>query len=212
MRLYILGLGHKACYDWIHILDSYIKFVKRNHIVLELGASNKARTLDLSKHCKKVIGIEYSPERTPKSFKNIKYITGNWQKLTEFIPKESIDIAISSHVIEHVSDDLKAVNELYAVLKPGGIAIMNTPNRKRLTRAIIELFTGERKFPHWEHVREYTKNDLRNLLLKSAFKNNFKIIPVVFGVHGWSIRIYFKKPPKIFRKWANFWEIHLVKR
>ena len=104
------------------------------------------------------------------------------------------------------------MNEFYKVLKQGGIAIINTPNRKRLTRAIIELFTGERDFPHWEHVREYTEDSLKNLLLKSAFKGNFSIIPVVFGIHGGSIRIYLKKPPKIFRKWANFWEVYLFKK
>ena len=92
----------------------------------------------------------------------------HWQKLTKFIPKESIDIVISSHTIEHIPDDLRAINEIYKVLKPGGRAIINTPNRKRLTRAIMEVFTGERKFPWWEHIREYTEDDFKDLSLRSG--------------------------------------------
>lgn len=204
----------KIYYDWIHILDFYKRVVREQDTVLEIGASNKNRTIDLSKHCKKLIGVEYFPERTLEDFNNIKYINGDWQKLTDFIPKNSIDVAVSSHVIEHVKDDLTAINQLYTVLKPGGTAIINTPNRRRLTRKTIELFTGERKFPYWEHVREYIEDDLIELILNSKFKDNFEILPVVFGLHGGPIFIFIfiEKPPKKIRHLSNFWQIHLFKQ
>src|SRR5450756_3245946 len=46
---------------------------------------------------------------------------------------------------------------------------LNTPNRKRLVRAIVGIFSGERKFPWWEHLREYTEEDLLHLLGASLF-------------------------------------------
>jgi len=197
-------------YDWEHLLDTYKKYVNENSIVLEIGASNINKTKQLSKHCKRLIGVEIIPERKPENFDNVEYLLGDWQELTKIVSLSSIDIAIASHVIEHVRDDLKALNELYEVLKPGGVAIINTPNRKRFVRAFIEFFTGERKFPYWEHIREYTENEIKSLIDKSNFKK-YNIVPLVFGIHGGKIFIYFKNCPKILRKFANFYEIQLFK-
>ena len=177
---------------------------------MEIGASRIERTRELSKFCNRLIGVELIPQRLPKDFENVKYIIGDWQNLSEFIEQNSIDIAVSTHVIEHVKDDLKAINELYRVLKPGGVALLTTPNRKRLTRAIIEIFTGERKFPVWEHQREYIESDLVNLLKASSFKN-FKIIPLVLGLHGGPVFLYSESVNRNFRKFANYWKIDLFK-
>ena len=166
-------------------------------IVLEIGASNIERTKQLSELCCKLIGVELFPERKPNNFGNVEYLVGDWQHLSEIIPPDSIDIAVASHVVEHVPDDLRAINELYAVLKHRGVAIINTPNRKRLVRAIIEVFTGDRKFPYWEHVREYTEKDLLNLLNSSLFKK-FYIKPVAFGIHGGPVYFYLERCPKIY--------------
>lgn len=202
---------NKTNYDWISLFQSYKKYVSKNSTVLEIGASNIERTRALGLCCHKLIGVELFPERTPHDFNNIKYISGDWQELSKLIPPKSIDVAVISHVIEHVPNDLKAINELYTVLKRGGIALLNTPNRKRLVRTIIETFAPERKFPFKEHQREYTNDDLLNLLEASNFQK-FKIIPIVFGIHGGPIYLYSKSVPKYFKKLANFWEIHLFKK
>ncbi|NCN58543.1 hypothetical protein COW99_00490 [Candidatus Roizmanbacteria bacterium CG22_combo_CG10-13_8_21_14_all_38_20] len=197
-------------YDWHSVFKKYKSIVKPNMTVLEIGASNTSNTKQLAMHCKSLIGVELSPKRTPLNFSNVKYITGDWQKLSSLIKTNSIDIAVSTHVIEHVPDDLLALNELYSVLKKDGVAIINTPNRKRLTRTIIELFTGKRKFPYWEHEREYIEKDLINLIHKSKFKH-YTIKPVVLGLHGGPIYIYLESVPAILRPLSNFWEIHLTK-
>lgn len=197
-------------YDWYSIFNKYKSIVKPDMTVLEIGASNISNTKQLAAYCRTLIGVELFPKRTPKEFDNVKYITGDWQKLSSIIKPNSIDIAVSTHVIEHVPDDLLALNELYTVLRKGGVALINTPNRKRLTRIIIELFTGKRKFPYWEHQREYTEKDLKNLIHKSKFKN-YKIKPVVFGLHSGPIYIYFESAPELLRPIGNFWEIYLTK-
>jgi SAM-dependent methyltransferase len=57
----------------------------------------------------------------------------------------------SFQVIEHINDDALFLKEIHRVLKPGGIALITTPNRKRsLTRN------------PW-HVREYLPNELDQL-------------------------------------------------
>lgn len=39
----------------------------------------------------------------------------------------SFDVAFCNHVMEHVEDDIKAMSEIHRVLKPGGWAIMQSP-------------------------------------------------------------------------------------
>lgn len=200
----------KFNYDWWSLMAAYESKVTPDAAVLEIGASRPERTKALSRRCKSLVGLELMPERTPQDFDNVKYVTGDWQILSSVMKPGSIDVAVSSHVIEHVPDDLKAINELYKVLKPGGVALINTPNRRRLTRRCIELFTGPRQFPYWEHQREYDEADLSRLLSKSLFKR-YEIRPLVFGLHGGRFFFYLENVPSIFRGAANYWELHLFK-
>lgn len=50
----------------------------------------------------------------------------------------SFDLVMANHVLEHVDDDLAALRELYRVLKPGGLAILQTPYCQLLHRTISD--------------------------------------------------------------------------
>ncbi len=64
----------------------------------------------------------------------------------------SFDTVVSFQVIEHIKDDRKFLEEIWRVLKPGGKAIITTPNiKKSLTRN------------PW-HIREYTADELKALV------------------------------------------------
>ena len=39
----------------------------------------------------------------------------------------SFDMVIANHVLEHVADDAQALSEIHRVLRPGGMAILQTP-------------------------------------------------------------------------------------
>ena len=71
-----------------------------------------------------------------KKLSNLDYVTGDLESpLADHhfdvheIPFEdnSFDVAFCNHVMEHVEDDIKAMSEIYRVLKPGGWAIMQSP-------------------------------------------------------------------------------------
>lgn len=202
---------HKYDYDWASLTRAYREYVRPDATVLEIGASVVERTKELSRDCGHLIGLELVPERTPDDFGNVAYVTGDWQELDRFVEPGTIDVAIASHVIEHVPDDLESIDQLYTALKPSGVALLNTPNRKRLVRAVIEAVTREREFPYWEHLREYTEEDLLALLEASRF-NDYLIKPLVFGVHGGPLFVYRERVPAGMRRYANYWEIHLFKR
>ena len=67
------------------------------------------------------------------------------------LPGETYDTVISFQVIEHIDNDLDYLREIYRVLKPGGTALITTPNRK------MSLSRNP-----W-HVREYLAPELEAL-------------------------------------------------
>jgi 2-polyprenyl-3-methyl-5-hydroxy-6-metoxy-1,4-benzoquinol methylase len=67
------------------------------------------------------------------------------------IPSNTYDTVVSFQVIEHIKKDRLFLQEVHRVLKPGGRAIISTPNiRHTLSRN------------PW-HIREYTGNQLKGL-------------------------------------------------
>ena len=192
------------------MLASYKKCVHPEANVLEIGASTVQRTDQLSKFCRTLVGIEVAPERIPADRGNVSYIVADWMNLSDHVPPDSVDVAVSCHVLEHIADDLKAVNELYRVLKPGGIGLINTPNRRRLVRAVIEFVTGPRQFPYWEHYREYTEEDLLDLLRKSRFEK-YETSPIALGLLGGPVSVYIESVPRLLRKYANGWLVKVWK-
>jgi SAM-dependent methyltransferase len=55
---------------------------------------------------------------------------------------ESIDIACSLEVIEHVEDQFAFTRELHRILRPGGLAIISTPNVLNLNSRWRNLHSG----------------------------------------------------------------------
>jgi SAM-dependent methyltransferase len=55
---------------------------------------------------------------------------------------ESIDVACSLEVIEHVEDQFAFTRELHRILKPGGLAIISTPNVLNLNSRWRNLHSG----------------------------------------------------------------------
>jgi ubiquinone/menaquinone biosynthesis C-methylase UbiE len=47
------------------------------------------------------------------------------------VPDESEDFIISSHVIEHFPDPIKALKEWYRIIKPGGYIFIIAPHKER---------------------------------------------------------------------------------
>jgi len=67
------------------------------------------------------------------------------------LESDGYDSIVSFQVIEHIQDDAYYLREIYRVLKPGGIALITTPNRK------MSLSRNP-----W-HIREYLPQELSKL-------------------------------------------------
>jgi SAM-dependent methyltransferase len=82
------------------------------------------------------------------------------------------DLIICYHILEHVSEDYKAIKELYRVIKTGGYCIIQTPFKEgsiyensTVTTEILRL----KYFGQKDHVRVYSVNGLRERLMTCGF-------------------------------------------
>jgi len=73
---------------------------------------------------------------------------------------DSYDVIFCNHVLEHIPDDTKAMQELYRILKPGGFGVFQIP--QDLSRAetfeddsITDKKERAKIFGQYDHVRVY---------------------------------------------------------
>ena len=124
--------------------------------VLELGCG-EGRGIDIilkkSKSYTAIDKIKSVIEVLSLKYKKNNFLASNFPPLDK-IKDNSFDTIISFQVIEHLKDDELFVSEIKRILRPGGIALITTPNIKMtLTRN------------PW-HIREYTSKELRGLCKK----------------------------------------------
>lgn len=75
-------------------------------------------------------------------------------------PDDNFDVVICNHVLEHIPDDLKAIQEMYRVLKPEGWAVLNVPIQKEREKTFEDTSITDpaqrlQFFGQPDHVRIY---------------------------------------------------------
>jgi len=75
----------------------------------------------------------------------------------------SFDVIFCNHVLEHIVDDIKAMQELYRVLKPNGMGIFQIPQDLSLEKTYedFSITSPEERAKHfgqYDHVRVYGKD------------------------------------------------------
>jgi SAM-dependent methyltransferase len=101
------------------------------------------------------------------------------------LPSDSIDAAILLNVLEHIDDDALALDAVFRILRPGGIAIFEVPAGPELFDVYDELLM---------HRRRYRMPQLRKLVQQSGFEVvkashlGVLIYPPFFAVKQWNKR------------------------
>ena len=123
---------------------------------------------------KKKSNIIYFP--VDKFEKGYKYPKGTKRMDIKSIKEESnvFDVIICNHVFEHITDDKKAISELYRVLKVDGWAILQVPIEDDLEKTYEDETISSPKereiaFGQVDHVRLYGK-DYHKRLENAGFK------------------------------------------
>jgi ubiquinone/menaquinone biosynthesis C-methylase UbiE len=87
--------------------------------------------------------------------------------------EDTFDVVLCNHVLEHVTDDIKAMNEIFRVLKPGGFSILQVPFFNPVPNVTFEDATitdkrqREKIFGQDDHVRKYG-NDYQQRIRQSG--------------------------------------------
>jgi 2-polyprenyl-3-methyl-5-hydroxy-6-metoxy-1,4-benzoquinol methylase len=159
--------------------------------VLEVGCG-VGRGLDiLIENCAEFTAIDKNEQLI--QFLQTKYpqqhfITQNIPPFKD-LPSNTYDFVVSFQVIEHIQADNAYLQEIYRVLKPGGKAMITTPNIKlSLTRN------------PW-HVREYTAEQLEKL-----FKKYFQQVDTKGVAGNEKVMDYYEQNKKAVRKITR-WDI-----
>ncbi|HQQ96908.1 MAG TPA: class I SAM-dependent methyltransferase [Cyclobacteriaceae bacterium] len=93
--------------------------------------------------------IAAAVERLRQQYPAGKFVSGHLPPLP--YPNNSFDAIVTFQVIEHIQDDILFLQEIHRVLRPGGVALITTPNRP------LSLSRNP-----W-HIREYTADELNRL-------------------------------------------------
>ena len=117
--------------------------------------------------------LHFAPEQAFykkfRKMKNLDYITTDLNSPIADVKADicnlpfsnnEFDFIICNHVLEHIPDDKKAMQELYRVLKPGGSAILQVPYKADLEitfedNSITDPKERARIFGQYDHVRVY---------------------------------------------------------
>lgn len=155
--------------------------------VLDVGAGSGA----LIKLIPGTIGIDIIPNKFVQK--------GDITKL-EFKDKY-FDTIFSTEVIEHLNkeDIKKSLNEIKRVLKDNGYFILTVPFNEDLQKGIVICPKCNFKFHLWEHLHNFNKRSIKNLLEESGFKivkikdksfRLYEINPLLFKIEFLIKKIY----------------------
>lgn len=131
--------------------------------------------------------LHFAPEKSINSF--VKKASKIYHSVDKYADKEYVskvdisdmdsfknnffDIIICSHVLEHIPDDIKAINEMHRVLKKDGLLFISVPIDGDQTKVwsqekIKEVHEKRKTIEYRDHYRTYGRIDAFNL-----FKNYF---------------------------------------
>ena len=196
----------------ISIIEKFIAC--KNLSILDLGSGEGGTSLLLSKN-NFVISFDISFERLQRQKdKNAKINLIQGNALFTPFKNSSYNLIILQDVIEHVTSPGKLIENIFNMLKPGGIVYLSTPNKLSVFNFIAD--------PHWgvpfvsimkrEHVRkiflknfrehEYNRADIAQLLSLNDFVNLLEGKFSFYLQTSHSIRRLFEGDRGI--AWSNF--------
>ena len=134
---------------------------------------------------KKLKVLHFSPGRALKGklkgMPDLEYITSDFESpyddkqhdITAIDEADSVfDLVICYHILEHIPDDHKAMQELHRILKPGGRAILQVPLKDGPTVEDDSVSSPEKRkelFGQEDHLRHYGTEDFISRLEDAGF-------------------------------------------
>ncbi|MDR2067404.1 MAG: class I SAM-dependent methyltransferase [Holosporaceae bacterium] len=166
--------------------------LKDGRQILEIGCSSGLLLRRLLKTFPKavVVGVDIIEKTLGKLSKILKQ-EGIFIPLLRFditscpLSENSYDVIVALNVLEHIKDHKRALQEIYRILKPGGIFVFEVPYGK-------ELFDEYDRQLH--HYRRYSDREIVQLLENAGLRKvyfshlGFLLYPFFWCVKKWRSR------------------------
>lgn len=132
VELYDVYVREQKAKKILAVLSDFFNNPLNNLSLLDIGSSTGIMTHLLSKKFKRTIGIDIDKkavEYAQKRFENnkLKFYVQDCMNIN--YPDNSFDVVNCSHIYEHVPDSKRLMDEIYRVLKPGGVCFFAAGNR-----------------------------------------------------------------------------------
>jgi SAM-dependent methyltransferase len=177
--------------------------------------------------------LHFAPQigekRFYRSLPNLNYVTADYLDVEDVQldltalaqPDESWDVLFVYHILEHIIEDQKAMQEMYRVLRPGGMALLQVPLEPDRTEiyedaTIVSAKARKKAFGQWDHVRRYSAAGFQERLEAAGFEVEpvdyiAKLGPELVAKHRMSAafkepldeRIWIARKPKDAKKGAT---------
>jgi len=137
---------------WLYLkneTDFFTKSLKLLHFAPEQAFYNRFKKLD---------HLEYTTTDLNSPLADVKADICNLP-----FQDNSFDVILCNHVLEHIPNDTKAMQELYRVMKPGGWGIFQIPQDLKREETFEDNSITDRKerariFGQYDHVRIYGRD------------------------------------------------------
>lgn len=140
------------------------KYVEGKRVLdIACGSGYGSLILQVQGKAEKVIGVDLSPEavihaRNEHKEASVDFFGGTIENIASL--EAQFDVVVSFETIEHVTNCEGTLAEIHRVLRPGGMLIISTPNRKLSSPGKSISDPPDNPF----HLIEYTKDEFTSLL------------------------------------------------
>lgn len=176
-----IELGHPS-YVWRFGQNRRFQLIRRHTRldgarILDVGCGLGLYVRQFRAHSPQVYGVDIDAEKVATASQTLPHITRAPAEELPF-PAGTFDVLLLHEVLEHVTDDRRAVAEAWRVLRPGGRMVVFAPNRWYPFETHGIFWRGRYHFGNiplvnylparlraglCPHVRAYTPGDLRAL-------------------------------------------------
>lgn len=156
---FLPGLPGEIGYEHWHRYVVASRFC-RGKSVLDVACGEGYGSNMLAGVAKSVIGVDISGAAVAhaadryRERENLEFKQGSCEKIP--LPDDSVDVAVSMETIEHIEQQEAFIRELKRVLKPGGLLVMSSPNKRE--------YSDARNYHNEFHVREMYRDEFEALL------------------------------------------------
>jgi SAM-dependent methyltransferase len=141
--------------------------------IVDIGCATGALPAYLKKRGWQVTGVEISPAgEYAHNERGIEVLRQNLEDC--HFPDESFDVALASHLVEHLNMPGAFIREVWRVLRPGAYLMLTTPN---IDGFQARLFGKRWRSAIFDHLYLFSARTMKAMLRQSGF--------AIAGVYTW---------------------------